>query len=164
MVSRSTLLQAAATAGALAVGVLVYLIDRQPASVYFIPEWISLNNNFGPIFGELGAFLPTFIHVYVFILLTALVLTPPPSKAALICLAWFALECSFEIAQITSIAQWIVGVVPNWFAGIPFLENTSAYFVAGTFDLLDLVSIAAGTAGAYLTIQLCNHRGQRHAS
>ena len=129
------------------------MIDRHPASVYFIPDWFTLANNLTPIFGEIGNYLPTFIHVYVFILLTAVIVAASPAQIILICASWFAIDSFFEVAQITPFAQWIVGHTPSWFSGLPFLENTSTYFQAGTFDILDLVSIAIGTIAAYLTIK-----------
>jgi len=159
---RSTVLQGAAAIGALAVGVLVYLLDRQPTSIYFIPDWITLANNLNPIFGEIGNYLPTFIHVFVFILLTAIIVAPSPAWIIPLCVAWFAVDSLFELAQITPIDQWIAGNVPDWFTGIPFLENTSAYFIAGTFDFLDLLSIAAGTVAAYLTIRISQNRRKQH--
>ena len=160
---RSTVIQSTTATGALAVGVLVYLLDRQPTSVYFIPDWITLANNLNPIFGEIGNYLPTFIHVYAFILLTTIIVAPSPAWIIPICAAWFAVDSLFELAQFTPIDQWIAGNVPDWFASIPFLENTSAYFISGTFDFLDLLSIAAGTAAAYLTIRITQNRRKHHA-
>ena len=159
---RSTVIQGATAIGALADGVLVYLLDRQPTSVYFIPDWVALANNLNPIFGEIGHYLPTFIHVYVFILLTTIIVAPSSAWIISICAAWFVVDSLFELAQFTPIDQWIAGNVPDWFTGIPFLENTSAYFIAGTFDVLDLLSIAAGTAAAYLTIRITQNRMKHH--
>ena len=151
----------AAALGAAAVGLFVYLLDRSPDSVYFIPEWISITNNLYPVFGQMGYHLPTFIHVYVFTLLTFVVTSPSAVRVYPICIGWFAVDSLFELAQLTPVAQWIAEYVPVWFTGIPFLENTATYFLAGTFDYLDLISIAMGTVAAYLTIQW-NHREGKH--
>jgi hypothetical protein len=102
--------------------------------------------------------LPTFVHVYAFILLTAILVTPARAYVIPICLLWFMIESLFELAQINVIAQWIVKYIPTWFNRIPFLENTSDYFLAGTFDILDIFSIAAGTLAAYLTIVISTRR------
>jgi len=75
--------------GALGVGVLVYVLDRQAEFVYFLPAWLSLHNQAGSLFGSIGDYLPTFIHVYVFILLTVVVAVPAISKLIPVCLAWF---------------------------------------------------------------------------
>lgn len=158
---RSEVLQVAVAIGVLAIGILVYLLDREPGSVYFIPDWISLANSLSPISGQIGHHLPTFVHVYVFILLTTATLIRPLVRLTAICFIWFAIDSLFEIAQIATIAQWIAGIVPAWFAGMPFLENTASYFLAGTFDILDLVSIAVGTIVAYLTIVI-NSGGVHH--
>jgi len=144
--------------GALGVGVLVYVLDRQAEFVYFLPAWLSLHNQAGSLFGSIGDYLPTFIHVYVFILLTVVVAVPAISKLIPVCLAWFTLDGLFEVAQLHPIAQWIGSHTPGWFSGIPFLENTADYFLLGTFDVLDLLSIATGTLAAYLTVALIIRR------
>jgi len=138
--------------GALCVGVLVYVFDRQAEFVYFLPGWLSLHTQAGSIFGSIGDYLPTFIHVYAFILLTVIVAVPVITKLIPVCLAWFTLDTLFELAQIDAIARWIAMHTPSWFNGIPFLENTADYFLMGTFHVFDLASIAMGTLAAYLTV------------
>jgi len=53
---------------------------------------------------------------------------------------------------------WPSKIIPNWFAGIPFLENTENYFLQGTFDLIDLASISIGAAIAYFVLLTTNKR------
>lgn len=144
--------------GALCIGVLVYVFDRQPEFVYFLPGWLSLESQIGGLFGRIGNYLPTFIHVYAFILLTVIVTAPSITKLIAVCLAWFTLDSLFEVAQFNPIAHWIGSHTPAWFNGIPFLENTADYFLLGTFDVLDLIAIATGTFAAYLTIALMTRR------
>jgi hypothetical protein len=144
--------------GALGVGVLVYVFDRQAEFVYFLPDWLSLHTQAGSIFGSIGDYLPTFIHVYAFILLTVIVAVPAITKLIPVCLAWFTLDTLFEVAQIDAIARWIAMHTPSWFNGIPFLENTADYFLMGTFHAYDLASIAMGTLAAYLTVVFLTRR------
>jgi len=40
-------------------------------------------------------------------------------------------------------------LTPDFFERIPFLENTRAYFLNGTFDAYDLVAFFIGGAVAY---------------
>jgi len=47
---------------------------------------------------------------------------------------------------------WSSGITPDWFTGIPFLENTKDYFLQGTFDFIDLAAIAFGTLIAYFAL------------
>lgn len=138
----------------LLVGVLVYVLDRPTESTYLLPGWLSISSMTGGFFGVVGNQLPTFVHVYAFILLTAAGAVPAVSGITPVCLGWFALDSLLEIAQMEPIAHWIAMHTPDWFAGIPLLENTAGYFLAGTFDVLDLASIAAGTLAAYLTFKL----------
>lgn len=140
--------------GALCIGVVFYALGRQHNYVYFLPSWLPQVNYQLGIFGSLGNCLPTFVHVYAFILLTVVVTAPSIDKIIPICVAWFTLDSVLEIAQIDAIARWISTHIPGWFSGIPFLENTANYFLFGTFDMHDLLSIAAGSVAAYLTIQV----------
>ena len=137
---------------ALCVGVLVYVFDRQAEFVYFLPSWMSLYCEQCGFFGNIGNYLPTFIHVYVFILLTAVIAVPCIARLIPVCLLWLVIDSIFEIAQLNLIAKWIGSHTPTWFNNIPFLENTTSYFLLGTFDVLDLVSITIGAIAAYLTV------------
>ena len=150
--SRPFVLQAVPALIALLVGTAVYLLDRQPETVYFMADWMGRGDHARPFFGALGGYLPAFIHVYAFTLLTVLVAAPSRAHALAICLFWLVVDSAFEFAQIGVVARAVADHVPGWFAGIPFLDNTSRYFLAGTFDVLDLYSIAAGSFAAYLTI------------
>jgi glycopeptide antibiotics resistance protein len=51
-------------------------------------------------------------------------------------------------------------MVPDWFSGIPFLENSKNYFSSGTFDVNDLVAIVFGTIIAYFVLSITIKRGE----
>ena len=149
------------------VGVLVYSIDRQPTQVYFLSDWMSLGDGTGSVFGALGQHLPTFVHVYTFILLTMAVVVPAEHYRQYlpwVCLGWFVFDSLFEIAQLDVIGRQIARWVPDWFAHVPFLENTASYFIVGTFDVLDLISIALGALAAYLTMHMIIKRSTHSAT
>jgi DNA-binding beta-propeller fold protein YncE len=139
---------------ALFLGLQVYLYDRQPEHVYFLFHHFSLAHGQYSLFGVLGNYLPSFVHVYAFILLTVVV--AGFSKARLIgtCVAWLVVASLFEVAQHPAVAPIIAAAVPAWFTHVPILDNTAAYFLNGTFDPLDLLSIVLGTIAAYVTIVL----------
>lgn len=149
---RPQTVQVIAAIGALLIGVLVYLIDRPPGSVYLIPEGLSVAGQNSVVFGVIGNHLPTLVHVYAFIILTAVIMAPSPNQVMLICVIWFLIDALFELAQIDAIAKWLVSYIPSWFEGIPVLENTSNFFSYGTFDILDILSITIGAIAAYFTI------------
>lgn len=139
---------------ALALGLLVYLLDRRPEHVYFLSHGLVLAHGQHPLFGVVGNFLPTFVHVYAFILLTAAIAGSTRARVIGICAAWFVVASLFELAQLPAVASVIVAAVPAWFARVPILDNTAAYFLNGTFDVRDLLSIALGTVAAYFTVAL----------
>jgi len=55
-------------------------------------------------------------------------------------------------------------IIPEWFAGIPFLENTENYFLYGTFDFIDLAAITFGAVMAYFVLLITNKNKRRAMS
>lgn len=158
MSKRSRIYQFIAAMFALILGLCIYLFDRNPETVYFISNRFSLEGETNPIFGAIGNYLPAFLHVYAFILLTVVVFAKSHRQILIICAGWLIIDSLFEIGQVDFIAESIASHTPGWFTGVPFLENTSNYFLMGTFDILDLLSIAAGTLAAYITTNLSKER------
>lgn len=154
MSRKSRIYQFIAAMSALILGLCIYLFDRNPETVYFISNWFSLDGETNPIFGALGNYLPAFLHVYAFTLLTVIVFAQSHRQILIICAGWLTIDSLFEIGQINFIAESIASHTPGWFTGVPFLENTANYFLMGTFDILDLLSITIGTFTAYITIIL----------
>ena len=139
---------------ALGLGIVLYLVDRPASETYFVPESLSLFSHGSTVFGSLGQHMPTFLHVFAFCLLSSGILDCNKRCALLVCGFWLCLDGLFEIAQHDAIAERLVPWVPDWFNGIPILENTANYFSRGHFDPLDLASIVLGSMLAYLTISL----------
>jgi hypothetical protein len=137
----------------LATGVAVYALDRGGA-VYFLHGW-TVPAPETSIFGTLGDHLPTFLHTLAFILITAAALRPWPRLIPGICAAWFVIECLFEFAQLAPFDGHIAAAVPSWFNGVPVLHITADYFVGGTYDALDIVSITLGAIIAYPLVRIC---------
>ena len=146
--------------GGLSFGTLVYLIDRPPEATYFIHFSrirISLYGILPNVFGVIGNSLPDLLHVFSFIMLTAGLLSWRKRGALVICLGWFSIDSIFELFQKFNMLP--LRIIPEWFRGIPFLENTENYFTQGTFDLLDLIAISLGTVIAYFVL-LATNKGE----
>jgi hypothetical protein len=140
----------------LLLGSLVYLVDRPPDQTYFVYTGISLYNIFPNIFGFIGNFLPAFIHVFSFILITAGLIFCRKRGYFIICFSWFLIDCTFELGQ--RFHTFPIKIIPRWFTNIPFLENTENCFIHGTFDLIDLIAIALGSITAYFILLATNRR------
>lgn len=140
------------------IGSLVYFIDRPPEMTYFISYFFkfSLFDILPPVFGIIGHNLPTFIHVFSFTLITAGILKCGRVGGLIVCSVWVLINSAFEFGQ--KFNDWSASLVPDWFAGIPFLENTRDYFLHGTFDYLDLAAVAVGAITAYVTLWGTAHR------
>jgi hypothetical protein len=146
-----------------ALGILVYVVDRSAASVYFLPHIGSLAHNHKLWFGVLGDHIPELVHVYAFILLTASVASWPV-RALPICVLWLAIDSLFEIGQYPPVAVQIAAAIPRWFQDVPILENSAAYFLQGVFDPWDLLAIATGAACGYLTMFALADRDHSHVA
>jgi len=141
----------------LLIGSLIYLIDRPPDQTYFVyssPINISLFKVMPTLFASIGNSLPAFIHIFSFIVITAGLIFCRKKGYLIICLSWFLIDCAFEMGQ--KYSTWSSRIIPDWFAGIPFLENTKNFFLQGTFDFIDLAAIALGTVIAYLVLLITN--------
>jgi hypothetical protein len=143
----------------LLLGTLIYLIDRPPDQTYFVHKSfvnISLHNTLPNLFGFIGNSLPSFIHVFSFILITAGLMHCQKKGCPIICAFWFLTDVIFELGQkFSSLASKII---PDWFAGIPILENTKNYFLSGTFDYFDLAAITIGAIVAYFVLLYTRQR------
>ena len=146
----------------LLIGSLVYLIDRPPDHTYFVsssPINISLSNIIPSLFGSVGNSLPVFIHVFPFIVITAGLIFCNKKGYLIICLSWFLIDCTFEVGQ--KFTTWSSRIIPDWFAGIPLLENTESYFLKETFSFIDLAAIASGTVITYFALLTTNKNRRR---
>jgi hypothetical protein len=148
--TKASRLQIFAGVTGLLIGSLVYIVDRPPDQTYFVYKSsinISLYNTLPNLFGPFGNSVPSFIHVFSFILLTAGLGSFQKRGCLMICLCWFLADCAFELGQ--EFDSWPSMLIPNWFEGIPFLENTRNQFLLGTFDILDMLAISIGTVIAH---------------
>jgi hypothetical protein len=139
----------------LLLGTLVYVVDRPPYQTYFVYNNfvnISLHNTLPNLFGFIGNSLPSFVHVFSFILITAGLLHCQKRGCIFICSCWFLTDLLFELGQ--KFKALSLAMVPDWFSEIFFLENSKNYFLSGTFDLNDLTAIVLGTILAYFALSI----------
>jgi hypothetical protein len=158
-VQRANKLQILIGLGALLIGSLVYLVDRAPNQTYFVYSTgvnISLHNILPDLLGPLNSFLPSFIHVFAFALITAGVVSCGKRGWLIICFSWFLMDAAFEFGQKFSV--WTLKLIPGSFESIPILENTKGFFLRGTFDVYDLVAMAMGAVVAYVVLSVTMRR------
>jgi hypothetical protein len=137
----------------LLIGGLVYLADRPPDLTYFVYRFdtiLSLYKILPNLFGFLGNWLPDFIHVFSFILITAGIVSCGKKGYLLISFGWLIIDCGFELGQ--KYNSLIPRIIPDFFKGIPILEAIDGYFCAGTFDYYDIIAIFLGTTAAYFIL------------
>ena len=143
----------------LLIGSLVYLFDRPGEQTYFVYKSavnISLHNILPKLFGIIGNSLPSFAHVFSFILITSGLIAYQKRGYILICLFWFIVDSAFELGQ--KFNTLIIEFIPGWLGGIPFFENTGNYFMLGTFSFGDMAAIFIGTIAAYFILMKTTER------
>jgi hypothetical protein len=146
---------------ALGLGTLVYMLDRPPGTTA-LPESITLFQPTVKFFGALGQSLPAFAHVFAFSLLTIALVGGGRGVTIGACTSWFLVDTAFELGQYPAIATRLAHFVPTWFETIPILNRTNHFFRYGTFDPLDLLSIALGALAAYVVAQRTQVRRAGH--
>jgi hypothetical protein len=143
---------------ALFFGSAVYII-RSPRA-YFVPKYFSyhrLPEDIVNVVKIIGGNLPDFIHPFAFILITAGLISLDNRKTQFfICLGWFLIESFFELGQYFK--ETYLRLIPSWFDNLPVLDNTKSFFLNGTFDGLDILSIFAGTITAFFILLITSKR------
>lgn len=130
----------------LAVGMLVYMADRDPVHALLFPTFAALQS--GPVFGALGAWLPSFVHPFAFSLFTAAALPARTGWRLAACAAWGVVDVGFEVGQHPDVgarlAEWLQ---PDGSAS-RLAQALSNYFVRGTFDVADIAASILGAIAA----------------
>ena len=141
-------------------GTLVYVLERPVHGAPFFSA-VSLSHLFPGVFGPIGYSLPTFTHVFAISLLTAAWFGGGRRVGLVACLGWFGVDVVFEIGQYAPFAHRLAAGIPRWLDGMPILGRADSYFLHGTFDIWDLLSIALGAAAAHFVIR-CTAPKERH--
>lgn len=131
---------------ALALGMLVYATDRDPAHALLFPALAALH--VGPMFGAPGAWLPSFVHPLAFSLLSAAALPRRPRPAYGACAAWWMVNVAFEIAQHPKYSGAVAHAVHRAFGHGAVADALAGYGLHGRFDPADLIAATAGSLAA----------------
>jgi len=129
----------------LIVGMLIYLIDRNPSTVYFLYSFdlpSFYGSQYEKVFGKLGFYLPSCIHTLSFsLLISGLLLYGTKSKYMLICFSVALINIIFELGQLME--------PKSYFEEESAITQLSSYFRYGTFDIIDIAFIVIGSVFAY---------------
>jgi hypothetical protein len=142
-------------------GVAIYLCDRPADQIYFLKfagiSDLWFNSPFGR-FRTIGHSFPCYAHTLAMILITAGLIARQRSGYGAATLFWLVVDWTLELGQ--RFDTLATTLTPDWFAGIPFFENTENYFRKGTFDWFDMAFILAGAVTAYLVLLFTQDKGR----
>ncbi len=141
-----------------ALGLLVYLMDRDASKAALMPSvaWLAGSN----AFGALGGWLPSFVHTFAFSLFTAAVLPERSVPRYGACVAWCAVNVAFEVGQHPLVSVRLAEVLQGGLGGVPFTLPLAGYFAHGTFGPGDIVAALLGALAAGAVLRLM-HRGRK---
>jgi hypothetical protein len=144
----------------LAVGLLVYLTDRDASHAALVPAVPALAG--GNLFGAFGQWLPSFAHPFAFSLFTAAAHRSSASPAYWACVMWWAVNLAFEAAQYPGTNLAVAEILQGSLGRSWLTHSLSNFVLRGTFDVGDLVAAAAGALAAAGTLYLVQREGVTH--
>ena len=147
-------------AAALGLGLLFYLSDRPAGSAMLLPHAATLGH--GPLFGAVGAWLPSFLHPFAFGLLSAAASRRRATPAYGAVAAWWAVDLSFELGQLPQLSAPLSQALQSGFGPLAPAQALSRYLVNGRFDAADVLALSAGALAAAGVLRLLHRRESRH--
>lgn len=147
----------------LALGALVYVLDRPAGSAWLMPaSWERAGAS--AWLGAAGQWLPSLAHAFAFSVLTALVLPLRRRFAAAACAGWALVDTLAEVGQHAALSQQVAAGVDSLlgalFGPAAWVGQVGRYFTRGSFDPADVAAGLAGCALAYLALHvMLAHRG-----
>jgi hypothetical protein len=137
---------------ALALGLLVYLTDRDPASAALIPSVAALAGL--QLFGAFGPWLPSLVHPFAFSLFTAAALPPGSAWRYHACVFWGVVNLAFEFGQHPQFSAPLAKALQAHFGASSTARMVSNYLLRGTFDLGDIAAAVLGAVAAAVVLRL----------
>jgi hypothetical protein len=135
---------AAAGSIALTFGALFYVFGRSSAAL-FVPEGLHFPVLAGDGPMEVWGWLPTFLHVLGFSLLTIVI----AGRAVILApVTWALVNIAFEFGQHPSIADRLATTLLPLRQYGRYAATLPDYFLRGTFDAADVLAAAVGAAVA----------------
>jgi hypothetical protein len=138
----------------LAVGLLVYMTDRDAAQAMLFPTIAALDT--GAVFGVLGPWLPSFVHTFAFSLFTAAALPWRCAWRYGACAAWCAVNVAFEMAQHPQVSARLAEALEGGFGLTSLTRPLANFFLRGTFDGADIAAALVGALAAAAVLRMMN--------
>lgn len=162
------ILQTVVAVCALLLGILIYGLFRDPEQLLLAGLLPTLTDSLpGSSPGKSPAVfysLPSFLHIYAFILLSCVVVAASINSVRLICLFWLVTELLFEIGQHDAVATFLITQLPEPSTQPGWLQALVGYFVNGRFDTMDILALILGAASAYVSILTTRRWREKHLS
>lgn len=127
----------------LAIGALVYVADRPVGIFSRLGDGLDFIH-----FGRLGYWLPDGLHPLGMALISAGVAGGRPASLRFWAIFWGIIGLCMETGQY--FGKKTTAFLPAGWQDLPFVRETAAYFIHGTFDPMDMVAVLLGSLTAWL--------------
>jgi len=147
---------------ALALGLLVYAVDRDPNRSAWMPATLALakRGSLGPWAG----WVPSLLHSMAFGLFSAAALPARSWAAGFGALSWGLVNAVFELGQYPAAAQVLAGHLEDMSGQWTWARWLAAYFARGRFDPMDIAASLAGAVMAATLLRMVDRQtGARYA-
>jgi hypothetical protein len=111
----------------------------------------------------LGQWLPSFVHPFAFSLFTVATYPSLTSAGYRVCVAWWAVNVAFEVAQYPGINRAVADAIEGVFGQSWPARLLSNYVLRGAFDVGDLIAATAGAMAAATVLCLARRMEVKHA-
>lgn len=142
---------------ALVAGTLVYLLDRDWASLLLLAPFASWQPGQAGLFGILGGNLPSFFHAYALASLLIILLGQTPHARQVGASLWFVTATALECLQADQLAT-LLGTAGVFGSKPGFTASIYAYIDNGHFDPGDIFAAALGCAAAWAVSYVLEER------
>lgn len=133
---------------ALVLGTLVYALDRDWSSTYFLSSFAAWQPATLGIFGNAGLYLPSLFHAYAFSLLIVWAAGATRSARVTGTVGWFAAAACLEYLQAADMDPIYFERVARY-AGSALSDGLRSYIENGRFDVGDILAAGLGCLVAY---------------
>ncbi len=145
----------------LSLGVLLYLSDRPPESTWFVQNYLhssgeALHRILPDLFGTLDRNIASFLHTFSFTMITGAFVGESKTGCFMAAFIWCVVNVLFEVGQYFDTI--VIRFIPDWFEQYKFLKTVDDYFIAGSFDLGDIVAIFAGALVGFTVLVYQNRQ------
>ncbi len=130
-------------------GAFIYVYDRSSGNIFLLIKYFSANNEGKSMLGDLGFYLPTFLHIIGFSMITKSFFYASKKSNYVIPLFWGSLNILIEFGQLYN-SESSLKYLSNDHHSYTIKKVMYNYFATGVFDWFDILFAVIGIIFSFL--------------